>query len=97
VESRREVYPGEAGIRSALLENRDDAQRAASKKWCDDMIAALSPFHVATYLNDAMPSSDEEMRGVFPEETIKRLQDLKKTHDPDGMFKTGAWNYQANV
>ncbi len=75
----------------------DDAQRAASKKWCDDMIAALSPFHVATYLNNAMPASAEDMRGVFSEETITRLQNLKEKHDPDGMFKAGAWDYQANV
>lgn len=75
----------------------DDAQRAASKKWCDDTIAALSPFHVTTYLNNAMPVSADEMRGVFPEETFKRLQNLKTKHDPDGMFKAGAWDYQANV
>jgi hypothetical protein len=75
----------------------DDAQRAASKKWCDDTIAALSPFHVTTYLNNAMPASDKEMRGVFPEETIKRLQNLKKKYDPEGMFKAGAWDYQANA
>ena len=75
----------------------DDAQRAASKKWCDDTIAALSPFHVTTYLNNAMPVSADEMRGVFPDETFKRLQNLKTKHDPDGMFKAGAWDYQANV
>ena len=75
----------------------DDAQRAVSKKWCDDTIAALSPFHVTTYLNNAMPVSADEMRGVFPEETIKRLQNLKTKHDPDEMFKAGAWDYQANV
>jgi FAD/FMN-containing dehydrogenase len=75
----------------------DDAQRAASKKWCDDTIAALGPFHVTTYLNNAMPASDKDMREVFPEETMKRLQSLKRKHDPDGMFKAGAWDYQANV
>ncbi len=75
----------------------DDAQRAASRKWCNDTITALSPFHVTTYLNNAMPTSDEEMRRVFPEETIKRLQNLKMNYDPDGMFKAGAWDYQANV
>ncbi len=75
----------------------DDAQRAASKKWCDDTITALSPFHVTTYLNNAMPVSADEMRGVFPEETFKRLQNLKTKHDPNGVFKAGAWDYQANV
>jgi FAD/FMN-containing dehydrogenase len=75
----------------------NDAQRAASKKWCDDTIAALSPFHVTAYLNNAMPTSEAEMRGVFPEKTITRLNNLKKKHDPDGMFKAGAWDYRANV
>jgi len=75
----------------------DDAQRAASRKWCNDTITALGPFHVTTYLNNAMPTSDEEMSRVFPEETIKRLQNLKMKYDPDGMFKAGAWDYQANV
>ena len=75
----------------------DDAQRTASKKWCDDMIAALKPFHVTGYLNNAMPTSDEEMHGVFPEETIKRLRNLKKKYDPDGMFRAGAWDYEANT
>jgi hypothetical protein len=44
-----------------------------------------------------MPTSDEEMRRVFSQETIRRLQYLKKKHDPDGMFKAGAWDYQANM
>lgn len=75
----------------------DDAkQRAASKQWCDDFVAALVPFRVTTYLNNAMPESESEMRGVFPEETLQRLLALKKKHDPDGMFKLGAWQYEAN-
>jgi hypothetical protein len=75
----------------------DDAQRAASKMWCDNTVAALSSFHVTTYLNNAMPASDEEMHAIFPEETIKRLQKVKQKYDPDGMFKTGVWDYRANV
>jgi len=77
--------------------NDDDAQRAASKQWCDDTVAALSPFRVTTYLNNAMPTSDADMRGVFPDATIQRLRELKRRHDPDGMFKAGVWDYQANV
>jgi hypothetical protein len=75
----------------------DDNQRAASKKWCDDTVAALSAFHVTTYLNNAMPANADEMLGVFPEETTERLQKLKAKHDPDGMFRVGAWDYQANL
>jgi len=75
----------------------DDGQRAASKKWCNDTIAALHSFHVTTYLNNALPENADEMRGVFPKETIKRLETLKAKHDPDGMFKAGAWNFEANI
>jgi len=75
----------------------DDSKRAASKKWCDDFVQKLSPFHVTTYLNNAMPESDSEMLGVFPEATMNRLRALKAKHDPDNLFKTGAWHYDANI
>ncbi len=76
--------------------DNDANQRAASKQWCDDFVAELGSFHVTTYLNNAMPESETEMRRVFPEETLIRLQALKKKHDPDNMFKMGAWQYEAN-
>jgi len=69
----------------------DPKRRAACKQWCDAFVAALGPFHVTTYVNNAMPESESEMRGVFPEETIKRLAVLKTKHDPGNMFKMGAW------
>ena len=75
----------------------DDSKRAASKTWCDAFVQKLSPFHVTTYLNNAMPESDSEMLGVFPEATMKRLRALKAMHDPDNVFKTGAWHYEANL
>ncbi|TPE48191.1 FAD-binding oxidoreductase [Amaricoccus solimangrovi] len=75
----------------------DDAQRAASKRWCDDMVAALAPFHASAYVNNAMPASDAEMRAVFPDATIARLRRLKEKHDPEGLFRSGAWDYAANV
>jgi hypothetical protein len=77
--------------------NDDDAERVASKEWCDGFVEALEPFHVTTYLNNAMPKNENEMRRVFPEETMKRLRALKKKHDPEGMFKMGPWQYEANT
>lgn len=74
----------------------DASQRAASKMWCDEFVARLSRFHVTTYLNNAMPESEAEMLGVFPQETMKRLRALKQRVDPDNVFKTGAWQYDAN-
>jgi hypothetical protein len=75
----------------------DDTQRAGSKQWCDGFVQALRPFEVTTYLNNAMPASEKDMLRVFPEQTMQRLNGLKKRHDPDNLFKTGAWQYQANV
>jgi FAD/FMN-containing dehydrogenase len=74
----------------------DVSQRTASKKWCDAFVAKLSRFHVTTYLNNAMPESEAEMLGVFPQGTLKRLRALKQQHDPDNLFKMGAWQYEAN-
>jgi hypothetical protein len=101
-----QVDPGSTsfGARSGRLwctaltswSDEDDAKRAASKNWCDGFVEALKPFHVTTYLNNAMPESETEMLGVFPKETMTRLQALKKKHDPDSMFKMGAWQYEAN-
>ena len=74
----------------------DASKRAASKMWCDELVAKLSRFHVTTYLNNAMPESEAEMLRVFPQDTIKRLRALKERLDPDNLFKVGAWQYEAN-
>jgi FAD/FMN-containing dehydrogenase len=74
----------------------DGSRRATSKKWCDALVASLSRYQVTTYLNNAMPESETEMLGVFPRDTMKRLRALKQEHDPDNVFKTGAWQYEAN-
>jgi len=74
----------------------DVLQRAASKNWCDALVAKLSRFRVTTYLNNAMPESEAEMLGVFPQDTMKRLRALKENHDPNNLFKMGAWQYEAN-
>jgi hypothetical protein len=83
---------------TAIISWADDdvSKRAASKKWCDDFVEKLSPFHVTTYLNNAMPESDLEMLGVFPEATMDRLRAIKAKHDPENMFKTGAWHYETH-
>jgi len=69
----------------------DVLKRAVSRKWCNSLVAALSRFLVTTCLNNAMPESDEEMLGVFPQDTMKRLRALKERDDPNNLFKMGAW------
>ncbi len=74
----------------------DVSKRAASKRWCDAFVAKLSRFHVTTYLNNAMPENEAEMLGVFPRETMQRLRALKEKHDPENLFKVGAWQFGGN-
>ncbi len=74
----------------------DASQRAASKQWCDALVDRLSRYRVTTYLNNAMPESDADMLQVFPQDTIRRLRALKELHDPANLFRTGAWQYDAN-
>jgi len=83
---------------TAIISWPDDdvSKRAASKKWCDVLVTSLSRFHVTTYLNNAMPESETEMLGVFSQDTMKRLRALKQKHDPNNLFKMGAWQYDAN-
>lgn len=74
----------------------DVKMRTASKQWCDAFVDKLSRFHVTRYLNNAMPESESEMLGVFPQDTLKRLRALKEKHDPGNLFRMGAWQYEAN-
>lgn len=74
----------------------DASMRAGSKKWCDDFVVRLSRFHVTTYLNNAMPVTEAEMLGVFPQDTMKRLRALKEKHDRGNLFRMGAWEFSAN-
>ena len=74
----------------------DASRRVAMKKWCDAFATTLGPFQVTSYLNNAMPESEAEMLEVFSQDTMKRLRALKAKHDPDNLFKMGAWQYEAN-
>jgi hypothetical protein len=74
----------------------DPSKRVASKTWCDAFVTKLRGFRVTTYLNNAMPESEAEMLSVFPADTMKRLRVLKSEHDPNNLFKVGAWQYEAN-
>ena len=60
------------------LGGRRCRERAASKKWCGEFVAKLSRFHVTSYLNNAMPESEAEMLGVFPQDTHEAFAGSKE-------------------
>ena len=61
----------------------------------DKAVQAIVDIAISTWNKKSEFAS--KMRRVFPEETMQRLRNLKKKHDPEGMFKTGAWQYEANT
>ena len=77
----------------AFLENIQEAKRAV-QTWRaiatgGDVAAA------AASVTSAFGWSPATMPRVFPRDTMKRLRALKQKHDPDDVFKVGAWQYEA--
>jgi predicted patatin/cPLA2 family phospholipase len=81
-----------------IIQLTGGCEQVASNKSKHADLVKLSPFlYQKKTANFAKPENENEMRRVFPEETMKRLRVLKKKHDPEDMFKTGAWQYEANT
>ena len=56
--------------------------------WVRDTMAALQPFTVANhYVNDMVERGDEVVRSVYGPEKYERLVRLKRTYDPDNVFR----------
>jgi FAD/FMN-containing dehydrogenase len=63
---------------------RDDAHRA----WGRSTMEALQPFTVAGhYVNDMVESGEDIVRGIYGLAKYERLVDLKRTYDPDNVFR----------
>jgi len=72
-------------------------QRAAAKKSATTQWRRSALSTLPAMCTTAMPASDVEIRAVFPEETMKRLQALMRKYDSHGMFRAGASDCRANV
>jgi hypothetical protein len=58
---------------------------APTQAWVADFVAALAPYDSGRYLNFC--EEPFEMSQAFPEETVKRLREVKGRVDPDNLFR----------
>lgn len=67
-------------------EERDDD---ANFQWLDQTLPLMDPFAKGHYVNEVEARRHpERIRACFSEVNWKRLQDLRKKHDPEGVFHT---------
>jgi FAD/FMN-containing dehydrogenase len=56
--------------------------------WGRDTMDALQPFTAAGhYVNDMVESGEDIVRGIYGDAKYERLVDLKRTYDPDNVFR----------
>jgi FAD/FMN-containing dehydrogenase len=66
----------------------DPASDAAHVVWGRQTMDALTPFTTSGhYVNDLVETGDDIVRAVYGEEKYRRLVDLKRTWDPDNVFR----------
>ena len=56
--------------------------------WARAAMAALKPFtRAGQYVNDVVEQGDDVVRGIYGNKKYDRLRALKRTHDPDNVFR----------
>jgi len=56
--------------------------------WGRAAMAALKPFtRAGQYVNDVVEQGDDVVRGIYGNKKYDRLRALKRTHDPDNVFR----------
>jgi FAD/FMN-containing dehydrogenase len=66
----------------------DAAFDAAHIEWGRATMAALQPFTAAGhYVNDMVESGEDVVRSIYGDEKYERLVGLKRTYDPDNVFR----------
>ena len=66
----------------------DPALDDAHVQWGRTTMSALQPFTAAGhYVNDMVEQSDDIVRSIYGDAKYDRLRALKRTHDPDNVFR----------
>ena len=63
--------------------------RASSeeREWARDFWSALEPHHTSVYVNFLMDEGEERVRQAYGAEKYDRLKALKRSYDPDNLFR----------
>jgi hypothetical protein len=78
---------GEAWFVHPLGRGADPSGDAAVKAWAKDLIGALDKIEVSTYLNLDSDDSPTRIGFAFGDDRLARLQAVKRTWDPDNVFR----------
>ena len=66
----------------------DPSLDAAHREWGKVTMESLTPFTAAGhYVNDMVETGDDVARGVYGDAKYDRLVELKRTYDPDNVFR----------
>jgi FAD/FMN-containing dehydrogenase len=59
----------------------------AEREWVRDLWSALEPFHTSVYVNFLGEEGEERVRQAYGAAKYDRLKALKRTYDPDNLFR----------
>jgi hypothetical protein len=68
-----------------MTEGQDGFEQ--ERQWARDFWTALSPHHQGVYVNFLMEEGEERVRQAYGAERYDRLKALKRTWDPDNLFR----------
>jgi FAD/FMN-containing dehydrogenase len=57
------------------------------REWSRSFWSALEPYHVGVYVNFLMEEGEERIREAYGAEKYNRLKALKRSYDPDNVFR----------
>lgn len=64
-----------------------EAGFAEERDWANASWSALTPHEVGVYVNWLMDEGEAHVRRAYGEERFRRLQELKRTYDPENVFR----------
>jgi FAD/FMN-containing dehydrogenase len=60
---------------------------AQEREWVRDFWSELAPHHTSVYVNFLMDEGEERVRQAYGDAKLDRLRALKRTYDPDNVFR----------
>ncbi len=70
---------------TSMTEGQDGFEE--ERQWARDFWTALAPHHQGVYVNFLMEEGEERVRQAYGAERYDRLKALKRTWDPDNLFR----------